>query len=79
MLLWEIILIIYLDKYRPLSNRLNLVLTNNKSLLENNPEINLYYFNFKYEEDKLVKIERLYKVFKNIKIQNIYSRWSRNL
>ena len=45
------------DKYRPLSNRLNLVLTNNKRLLENNHEINnLYYFNFKYEEDKLVKI-----------------------
>lgn len=61
------------DKYRPLSNRLNLVLTNNKSLLENNHEINnLYYFNFKYEEDKLVKIGNIIQGFQEYKNSKIF-------
>ncbi len=72
-------------KFRPLKNRLNLVLTNNKDLLKNEHEYkNLIFFNFKTPNNILKmnntdnsnpdKLNKLNKIFSMIRNNDIYSQ-----
>ena len=65
-------------KFRPLKNRLNLVLTNNKDLLKNDHEYkNLIFFNFK-SSNNIFKIENKNDSFQNLNKLNIIFSLIRN-